>query len=203
MSDVIRQRRADLGMSQSDLARAAGVDARQIRRYEAGEQQPLLSVAVAIADALGVSISELAGRAPSRVSVTGDWWASWQTWRDGEQKIATQPVHMRQEGDLVHIAATQRGLAAEQGGYLWTGELRFWDNQVLTGWYAANEGSVRSKGTMYLYMKHAHGLSMVGRWVGLGYDDEIMSGWATMGKTREDSEQAMDELIREREAAAR
>jgi hypothetical protein len=52
-------------------------------------------------------------------------------------------------------------------------------------------------------MKHAHGLSMVGRWVGLGYDDEIMSGWATMGKTREDSEQAMGDLIREREAAAR
>ncbi|GAA1187477.1 hypothetical protein GCM10009608_24020 [Pseudonocardia alaniniphila] len=202
MSDVIRQRRADLGLSQSDLARAAGVDARQIRRYEAGEQQPLLSVAVAIADALGVSISELAGRAPSRVTITGDWWASWQTWRDGVQKIATQPVHMRQEGDMVHIAATQRGLTADQGGYLWTGELRFWDNQVLTGWYAASEGSIRSKGTMYLFMKHPHGLSMVGRWVGLGYDDEIMSGWATMGKTREDSEQAMTDLIREREPTA-
>jgi transcriptional regulator with XRE-family HTH domain len=70
MSDVIRQRRTDLGLSQSDLARAARVDARQIRRYEAGEQQPLLSVAVAIADALGVSISQLAGRAPNRITVT-------------------------------------------------------------------------------------------------------------------------------------
>src|SRR5918999_13466 len=73
MSDVIRRRRADLGLSQGALARAAGVDTRQIRRYEAGEQQPLLSVAIAIADALGVSISELAGRAPSRVTITGDW----------------------------------------------------------------------------------------------------------------------------------
>ncbi|WP_433078715.1 helix-turn-helix transcriptional regulator [Dactylosporangium sp. CA-052675] len=38
-------------MSQADLAAAAGVDKRQIRRYEAGEQQPVLSVAVAIANA--------------------------------------------------------------------------------------------------------------------------------------------------------
>ncbi|MBC3191465.1 helix-turn-helix transcriptional regulator [Pseudonocardia sp. C8] len=194
MSEVIRQRRAALGMSQGDLARAAGVDTRQIRRYEAGEQQPLLSVAVTIADALGISVSELAGRTPNRVTVTGEWWASWQTTRDGVEKIATQPVHMRQEGDLVHIAATQRGLSAEEGGYLWTGELRLWDNQVLTGWYAASDGAVRSKGTMFLAM-HPHGIYMTGRWVGLGYDDEVMTGWASMGKTRDDSERAITELI--------
>lgn len=132
-------------MSQADLARVAGVDTRQIRRYEAGEQQPLLSVALTIADALGISVSELAGRTPGRVSLTGDWWASWQTTRDGVEKIATQPVHMRQEGDLVHIAATQRGLSQAEGGYLWSGELRLWDNQILTGWYAAADGAVRSK----------------------------------------------------------
>lgn len=107
-------------------------------------QQPLLSVAMTIADALGISVTELAGRTPNRVTVTGDWWASWQTTRDGAEKIATQPVHMRQEGELVHIAATQRGLSADEGGYLWTGELRLWDNQVLTGWYAAADGAVRS-----------------------------------------------------------
>ena len=48
-------------MSQADLARAAGMDARQIRRYEAGEQQPLFTVAVAIAAALGIPHTELAG----------------------------------------------------------------------------------------------------------------------------------------------
>ncbi len=58
MSEVIRRRRTELG--QADLGAAAGVDARQIRRYEAGQSQPVLSVAVAIADALGISINELA-----------------------------------------------------------------------------------------------------------------------------------------------
>ena len=49
LAEVIRRRRAELGLSQADLAKAAGVDTRQIRRYEAGQQQPVLSVAVAIA----------------------------------------------------------------------------------------------------------------------------------------------------------
>jgi transcriptional regulator with XRE-family HTH domain len=60
MSEVMRRRRAELGMSQADLGAAAGVDARQIRRYEAGQSQPVLSVAVAIAQALRISLEELA-----------------------------------------------------------------------------------------------------------------------------------------------
>jgi transcriptional regulator with XRE-family HTH domain len=38
MAEVIRRRCAELGLSQADLAKAAGVDTRQIRRYEAGQQ---------------------------------------------------------------------------------------------------------------------------------------------------------------------
>jgi len=67
MSQVIRRRRAELGMSQADLGAAAGVDARQIRRYEAGQSQPTLSVAVAIADALGISLEELASNSRAAV----------------------------------------------------------------------------------------------------------------------------------------
>ena len=62
------------------------------------------------------------------------------------------------------------------------------------GWYAANDGSIRSKGTMH-FVLHPHGLQMSGRWVGLGYDDRIMTGFASMGQTREDSESAMGSLI--------
>lgn len=194
MGDVIRERRAARGLSQGDLAQAVGVDTRQIRRYEADKQQPLLSVALAIADALGVSASELAGRPTGRIDLTGEWWASWQTFRGGQHKIATQPVHIRQDGESLHVAAQERGLSAAEGGYLWSGELRLWDNEVLTGWYAANDGSVRSKGTAYFAL-HPHGEHMSGRWVGLGYDDTIMTGWASMGTSKEASEQAMSRLI--------
>jgi transcriptional regulator with XRE-family HTH domain len=61
LGEAIRLRRTELGMSQADLAKAADVDTRQIRRYEAGEQQPLFTVAVAIAAALGIPLTELAG----------------------------------------------------------------------------------------------------------------------------------------------
>ena len=188
-------------MSQKDLATAAGVDVRQIRRYEAGEQQPLLSVAVAIADALKISVTELAGKPSHQVSLSGQWWASWQTSRSGVEKIATQQVEIKQEGDLLQVATVTRGLSEEEGGYHWSGELRLWDNELLMGWYASTDGSIRSKGTMY-FVLHPHGLNMAGRWVGLGWDDRIMTGWASMGQTREQSEDAMMSLI-ETEGVAR
>ena len=62
LGDIIRSRRNAIGLSQTELAKAAGVHVRQIARYEAGEQQPALPVAVALADALGISIAQLAGQ---------------------------------------------------------------------------------------------------------------------------------------------
>jgi transcriptional regulator with XRE-family HTH domain len=177
-------------MSQRDLAKAAGVDVRHIRRYEAGEQQPLLSVAIAIADALGISVAELAGKPSHRIKLGGTWWASWQTSPTGTEKIASQQVEIKQEGDRMQVATITRGLPIEEGGYHWNGELHLWDNELLLGWYAASEGPIRSKGTMY-FVLHPHGLNMSGRWVGLGCDGRIMTGWAAMGQTQEEAEDTM------------
>ncbi|AEH08451.1 MULTISPECIES: helix-turn-helix transcriptional regulator [Protofrankia] len=187
MAEVIRQRRAELGISQVDLAKAAGVDKRQIRRYEAGEQQPVLSVAVAIAKALGISVAELAGEHGQRVDLTGTWWSSWQTFMDGEEVITCQEARFRQQGDRIEVDALSRGnVTLEEGGYLWRGELRIWDNEVLMGWYAADDGAVRSKGTMY-FVLHPHGVHMVGRWVGLSYDGKIITGWGAMARSDEEA----------------
>ena len=194
MPAVIKARRADLGMSQAQLAAAAGVDTRQIRRYEAGEQQPSLSVAVTIAQALGISIGELAGEPSQRLSLTGDWWAAWQTFKDGAEVHTLQQVRCQQTGDLITAQATTRGLDVEDGGYLWRGELRLWDNEVLMGWYAADEQAVRSKGTMY-FVIHPQGQSMTGRWVGLSYDGAIVTGWATMAKTEAAAPDVLSHLI--------
>lgn len=194
LHEIIRQRRSELGMSQSELAAKVGVDKRQIRRYESGETQPTLPIAKAIAHALGISIDELAGEETHRVNLSGQWWASWQTSRSGVEKIATQEVEIKQEGNTLHIATLTRGLSVNEGGYHWNGELRLWDNEILMGWYASNDGSIRSKGTMY-FVVHPHGLNMSGRWVGLGYDDQIMTGFASMAHSREESEEAMEQLV--------
>src|SRR5215469_9106265 len=124
LGEVIRQRRSELGMSQAELARAANIDARQIRRYEAGEQQPLFGVAVAIAGALRIPIADLAGVPAHRVKLSGEWWASWQTFRDGAEKIAAQKVEMQQEGELIRVSTLTHGLRDDEGGYHWSGELR-------------------------------------------------------------------------------
>src|SRR3954465_1884888 len=124
LADVLRQRRAELGMSQADLAAAAGVDKRQIRRYEAGEQQPLLGVAVAIANALNITVGELAGIPSHQIDLSGEWWASWQTFKDEQEVITVQEVRLRQEANLIQVETLTRGIAIEDGGYHWRGELR-------------------------------------------------------------------------------
>lgn len=64
-AEVIRRRREALGLSQAQLSRTAGIHKQTFQRYESGEREPPLSVARAIAEALDVSLAELAGQVPS------------------------------------------------------------------------------------------------------------------------------------------
>lgn len=201
MNEVIRQRRGELGMSQGDLAAKVGVDRRQIRRYEAGETQPTLSVAKTIARALGITIDELAGDETHRVDLTGDWWACWQSWKDGREVINPHEVRMTQRGDNIDIVAVTRGTPVEDGGYLWRGEMRLWDNEILMGWYIADEGAVRSKGTLY-FVLHQHGIQATGRWVGLSYDGPIISGWGALARSEDEVVRLMGTLRNEQKASA-
>lgn len=193
MNEVIRQRRSELGMSQADLATKVGVDRRQIRRYESGETQPTLSVAKTIARALGLTIDELAGNETHRVDLTGDWWACWQSWKDGVEVLNPHQIRMSQRGDNVEIVAVTRGTPQEGGGYLWRGEMRLWDNEILMGWYTADEAAVRSKGTLYFTL-HQHGIHLTGRWVGLSYDGPITSGWSAIARTGDEVVEMMNKL---------
>ncbi|WP_197681751.1 helix-turn-helix transcriptional regulator [Actinopolymorpha singaporensis] len=192
MSQVLRIRRRELGLSQTQLAQAAGVHMRQIRRYEAGEQQPVFPVAVAIAKALDISLAELAGMPTHRVNLTGDWWASWQTPKDHQQHVTAQEIRIDQQAELIHVVTTTHGSSAE-GGYMWSGELRLWDNEILMGWYTAADGSVHSKGTVYIVL-HTHGDSARGRWVGLSDHGQIMTGWVGLGKSEDDARGIIDQL---------
>jgi DNA-binding XRE family transcriptional regulator len=194
MPEVMRSRRTTLAMSQADLAERVGIDKRQIRRYEAGEAQPSLTVARGIADALGISLDELAGSDTKRVGLNGDWWASRQTIHNGEPVQTIQPVTLRQRGDLIQIAADDRGITPEEGGYLWRGELRLWDNEALMGWYTANDDAVRSKGTMFFHI-HTHGRVMLGRWVGLSHDGPVITGWAALAKSEDEAREAVNDAI--------
>ena len=130
------------------------------------------------------------------MKLSGEWWASWQTFRDGVEKLATQKVEMIQEGELIRVSTITHGLSDEEGGYHWSGELRLWDNEILMGWYASTEGAIRDKGTMY-FILHPHGLTMAERWVGLSNDGKIITGWGSMAKEHDGAEAAIARLNQE------
>lgn len=191
--EVLRKRRTELGLSQETVAAVVGVNKRQIRRYEAGEAQPVLSVAVALANALRISLSELVGITAEPFDLSGPWWAAWQSYKDGVDAVALQEVNFHHHGDLIQVYALSRGIDVEDGGYLWSGELRLWDREVLMGWYGATDGATRAKGTMY-FVLHRHGQHMSGRWVGMSYDSAIETGWGCIARTEEDAKCLIDRL---------
>jgi transcriptional regulator with XRE-family HTH domain len=193
ISEVIRARRTELGLSQAQLAKEAGVSPRQLARYEAGEQQPVLSAAVALADALQISLAQLAGQVTYDLDLSGTWWCAWQTWKDGVPRIDVHSLEISQRGELLQLDA-DRAVPVSEGSYRWRGEFRLWDNEALMGWYRSTDGAVRSKGTMYLAL-HQHGTFAWGRWVGMSYDGEVITGWGVMARTGEEARDVAQNLI--------
>jgi hypothetical protein len=87
------------------------------------------------------------------------------TWKDGDEILKRHPIRIHQRGD----------------------------NEALMGWYVANEGAVRSKGTM-CFALHQHGQHMTGRWVGLSYDGPVVTGFGVIARTEDEIRTLMDEL---------
>ena len=170
--ELVRRRRSEIGLSQADLAHVVGVHPRQLRRYESGEQQPALAVAVRIAESLGASLDQLAG---TRLGLEGSWWAAWQL--PGEV-VATLPLSLRRRGPVVELAALERR------GHPWRGELRVWEDGLLTGWYDAAEGRVRSRGTLLLVLRDGWA---EGRWTGRSGAGAVTGGHAALAAAREEA----------------
>ena len=192
-SDVIRSRRLSLGLSQAQLAQRAGVSPRQLARYEAGEQQPVLSAAVDLANALGISLTHLAGQVSYDLDLSGSWWAAWQTWKDGQPRVDTHTLEINQNGEILQLDA-DRAIPVAEGSYRWRGELHLWDNEALLGWYRSTDAAVRSKGTLYLSL-HPHGDNAWGRWVGMSYDGLVITGWGAIARTEEHAAKLVQERI--------
>lgn len=56
----IKQQRQKLGMTQEELSELSGVSRVSIGNYERGDREPTVSIAIAIAESLGVTFGELA-----------------------------------------------------------------------------------------------------------------------------------------------
>ena len=63
-SENLSALRKKRGLTQKAAAEQSGIAFRSYRRYEAGERELPLSVACILADFFGVTLDQLAGRAP-------------------------------------------------------------------------------------------------------------------------------------------
>lgn len=192
-NDVIAHHRSRKGLSQQQLGELVGVTERQIYRYEKGEQAPTLPIAVKLADALDISLMELAGRSSSGPNLGGEWWASWQTWKDGVERIDTHPLHVIQDGDFLILDGerAQGENAIEAGDYAWVGELKLHRTTgTLIGWYESNDEGVRTAGAYYFAL-HPQGEHAVGIWAGLDYDGIVVRGWGTLARSKVVAEQQL------------
>jgi hypothetical protein len=43
--------------------------------------------AIALADALEISLAQLAGQVTYDLDLSGTWWCAWQTWKDGVPRV--------------------------------------------------------------------------------------------------------------------
>src|SRR3954467_14095894 len=175
--ELIRRRRAELGLSQAQLAEAAEIHPRQLRRYESDEQQPALAAAIRIAEALGASLDELAGL---RTGLEGTWWAAWQL---AGGAVGQAPLALRRRGGAIELEALERRV--------WRGELLVWDDGLLTGWYDAAEGRARPRGGMVFLF--ADGLA-AGRWAGRSGSGSLAGGYAALAAAPDEARAAVVRL---------
>ena len=82
----------DRNMSQADLCRMAGIDTGLMSLYISGGRKPTLANAIAMADALQISLDELAGReAPKRI-IEGELLSRFRELNDEGQEVAVHVV---------------------------------------------------------------------------------------------------------------
>jgi transcriptional regulator with XRE-family HTH domain len=71
MAEQLRRLRQAAGLSQAKLADLAKVSVWLVRRWEQTGRTPLFGTVLKVADALGVSLDELAGRQPPAGAAKG------------------------------------------------------------------------------------------------------------------------------------
>ena len=181
--DVIRRRRAELGISIDHLAGVLGVDVRQIRRYETGESQPSLQGARLLARELKITLDELAGGDPT---FTGRWWAHWTGLSNSPDQ--TGPVDLTHQGTKVTVTpATEPDLTDV---FPWRAELLA-DPDALFGWYVIDHPDHRSRGTLLLeFDQHTLG----GDWVHLGLTG-LRTGSIALARTPDAAAKRLQEVL--------
>lgn len=129
------------------------------------------------------------------IDITGDdWHAAWQTCVDGKEVINTETLVIKQVGQTVRVHNTEKSAENPEGGYLWEGQLQFFNGRHLMGWYfpKASENN-SSKGIMF-FSYFSQRKTLYGRWVGTAYDGDLVSGCAVISTSKARALSELDRL---------
>lgn len=181
-SEVIARRRTELGLTQAQLGQRVGTDPRNIRRYESGESVPTLGVAQSIAQALGITLDELAGGTPT---FAGLWWS---TWEGLATDTLTGPINFVHHGRTVDVNPIAPGDSAQSDESLqWRSSLLA-DGDDLLGWFDLHSPDVSARGTLQLRRR---GELITGTWVKISLRSGMSTGSIGLGRTREAAAEAV------------
>ncbi|MCU1479801.1 MAG: helix-turn-helix transcriptional regulator [Subtercola sp.] len=121
-------------------------------------------------------------RSASVAAVSGDWFALWETTVNMSEVLNVESIEINAlSRNRIQISNKAISEDNEEGGYLWTSECRFFDNQYLLGTYIALDKATRSKGSLQLAL-HRSGKYIEGQWIGCNYDFEFANGLVVMAR---------------------
>lgn len=199
-NERLQQALIDAGLTTGEVAEKLEVDDRTVERWLRG-RIPYPRLRRLLAGLVGVTDGELWPQGPGtdEEGFAGDWWAAWQSSKGGKELVAVQPVHLDSIGGVIRWRASARGRPIAEGGFMWSGELRVWDNEIAMGHYVADDAAVRSKGSVFFRI-HPQGRLLVGRWTGLSYDGWLFSGWGVLSRDEDECRATISDLIDEGQA---
>lgn len=91
--DALQQILSTRGMKQADLCRTSGIDSSLMSNYLSGKRQPTLTNAIAMADALQISLDELAGREVPKRVIEQRLLSDFRELSDEGQEVAVNTVY--------------------------------------------------------------------------------------------------------------
>lgn len=146
LAQVIKERRTAMGLSQAELGALVGTDARQIRRYEAGDVQPSLAGARHLAKALNITLDELVG--DGQLDLSGEWWSAWQGLETDTVLQRVLLVHRGRKAEINTPPAAPDVTHRQP----WHGELTIVEGGAL-GWYVLQD---KHRGVLTLTISNDH-----------------------------------------------
>ena len=129
------------------------------------------------------------------IDVSGEWCAAWQTSVNGQELINCETIKIEQKGKTLRIWNTEKSPENPIAGYLWEGQLQFFQGRNVMGWYFPKKlENNTSKGIMYMaYLSQQK--KFVGQWVGSAYDGELVAGFVVIKKDRSEARKQLEAFI--------